>query len=336
MTSSLIRGVSALLISMLASTTALADTRTICIYDPLGKNGMAFKSADEMRIEVKAKYGLDLELKAHVEEKTASDDLVAGKCDGAVVTGVSARSFGLASSTLEAIGALATYPQLKKAIAYMADERMSKVMVNSAGTYETAGIYPAGAIYLYVRDKSWRTANALAGKKISMISGDRAAATMISEVGSSAMTASTATFGPMFNSHNVDACYAPATAFEPLELYRGLEANGGIIDFPLSQLTLQLVIKKDRFPEGFGQWGRSYAYSKFDSTKNTVAKAESKIDPHRLTIPDADKPGYEERFLQVRLKMRAAGVYDSTVLGLMRRVRCATDGTRAECVEKRE
>jgi hypothetical protein len=247
---------------------------------------------------------------------------------------VSARSFGLNSATVEAIGALPEYGLLKSTVRLLANEKMNSLMVT--GDYETAGIFPGGAVYLYVRDKSWRAASDLAGKKVSAIRGDSAAATMIKEVGSSVVGASTATFGPMFNSHNVDAAYAPATAYEPLELYRGIGDTGGIIDFPLSQLTLQFVIKKDRWPEGFGAWGRGYAASKFDDSMGVVRRAESKIDAKRLEIPAADKPGYEERFLKVRLTLRDSGVYNRTILSLMRRVRCQADGTRSECVEKRE
>ena len=40
---------------------------------------------------------------------------------------------------------------------------------------------------------------------------------------------------------------------------------------------------------------------------------------------------HQERFLKVRLTLRDKGVYDKTVLGLMRRVRCASQPSRAEC-----
>lgn len=313
---------------------AHAEDRTLCVYDPLGTNGPAYKTAEAMRLDAQEKYGITFKLRADVEERTAAADLVAGKCDGAVVTGVAARTFGLASATLEAIGALPEYSWLEAALAYLADERMAPKMVS--GDYETAGVYPAGAIYLYTRDKSWTRASDLAGKSISVIDDDEAALTMIREVGASGKSASTATFGPMYNSGSVDACYAPATAFEPLELYKGLEKGGGIIDFPLSQLTLQVVIRKDRFPDGFGQWGRTYSYQQRAKSKKLIQAAEDKVEKYLVDIPDADKPGYADRFLKVRLSLKSKGVYDSTVLGLMRRVRCQKDPARAECADPKE
>lgn len=319
--------------TLLFSQTAHAEERTLCVYDPMGTNGPAFKNAQAMAIEAVAK-GVTFKLRADVEERTAADDLVAGKCDAALVTGISVRGFGLASATVEAIGALPRYDWLKSTLAYLKDARMATKM--RSGNYETGGIFPAGAVMLYGRDAKWRKSTDLAGKSIALIGADKAAETMARTVGMSTKSATTATFGPMFNSHSVDTIYAPATAYEPLELYRGIGTTGGIINFPLSQLTLQMVLRADRFPAGFGQWAREYSYNYFDKALAVVKQSEAKVAAKLLTIPDADKPGYDVMFQKVRLSLRDSGVYDSTILGLMRRVRCASDATRAECAEAKE
>lgn len=312
---------------------AAAEERLVCVYDPMGTSGAAYKNAQAMAIEAAAK-GVTIKLRADIEEKTAVEDLVAGKCDGAVMTGVMVRRFGLSTSTIEAIGALTRYDWLKSTLAYLKDPKLAPKM--QAGDFETGGIFPGGAILLFTKDKAWRHTRDLAGKSIAIIGNDEAAATMAKEVGMSTKTATTATFGPMYNSGAVDTAYAPATAYEPLELYRGIGDKGGIIDFPLAQLTLQLVLRHDRFPEGFGQWGREYAYGHFDQAMKLVNGSEEKVVKHLVPIPDEDKPGYEEKFLRVRLSLRDRGVYDKLILGLMRRVRCASDGSRAECADPKE
>lgn len=317
----------------LASAPAVAQERTICVYDPLGTSGPAYSNAQGMALEAAAR-GVKIKLRADVEEKTAAEDLAAGKCDGAVVTGVSARTFGLASATVEAIGALPRYDLLKTTLAYLKDPKLADKM--KAGAYETAGIFPAGTVLLLVRDKNWRKASDLPGKSISIIGNDAAASTMAKEVGMSTKSATTATFGPMFNSRSVDTCYAPTTAFEPLELYRGIGTTGGIIDFPLSQLTLQLVIRSSSFPADFGQWAREYAFGQFDKAMVQVKASDAKAAKYLVPIPDADKPGYEDRFLKVRLKLKESGTYSGLVLGLMKKVRCKADPARAECAQTLE
>lgn len=324
----------AALLALLSPRTALADQPLICVYDPMGASGPAYRLADSFRLKAKEQFGVDVGLRAYVEEKTAGDDLAAGKCAGAVLTGVRARSFGLKSATVEAIGALPTYEALRETLKQLARPEAAAGM--SANGWETAGIYPAGAVYLYVRDGSIRTAAQLAGKKISAISDDDAALTMIREVGAAGTSANTATFGPMFNNGSVDACYAPATAYEPLELQKGVGSSGGIIDFPLSQLTFQVIINQSWFPQGFGQWGRSFAVAQFDTARALITSAEQKVASKKLAIPEADKPAYDQRFQSVRLNLRERGVYDRSILTLMRRVRCAQDGSRAECAAQVE
>jgi hypothetical protein len=316
------------LVALAASTTALAEDRTLCVYDPMGTNGVAYQTAASWKVPVAEKWGVNLVLRAYIEEKTAGDDLAAGKCDGAVFTGVRARSFGLKSATIEAIGALPTYNSLQFAIYNL--QRPEAATLMTTGSYETAGIYPGGAVYLFVRDASIRKASQLAGKKISVIAGDDAALTMIREVGASGISSSTADFGSKFNSGSVDAAYAPATAYKPLELYRGL-GSGGVIDFVLSQLTLQVVIKADRFPAGFGQWGRERAYGQFDEVLRKVTAAEAEVKAKMLAIPEEDKPGYDQKFQAVRVSMRDKGVYDKGVLKVMKNIRCQIWKTRAEC-----
>lgn len=319
--------------SLFATTASAADEKLICVYDPMGTSGPAYQNAQKMAIEAAAQ-GVTIKLRADVEEKTAAEDLVAGKCDGAVVTGVEARKFGLISATVEAIGALPRYDWLKTTLAYLKDPRLAPKM--KAGAYETGGIFPGGAVLLFTHNKAWTNSKDLAGKSLAIIGDDAAALTMAREVGASTKTATTATFGTMFNSNSVDGIYGPAAAYEPLELYRGLGNTGGIIDFPLSQLTLQLVMRTDSFPEGFGQWGREYAYTQFDRAINLVKQAETKIAKHLVQIPEADKPGYDEKFLKVRLALRDKGVYSSLVLGLMHKVRCKSDPARAECADPQE
>ena len=65
---------------------------------------------------------------------------------------------------------------------------------------------------------------------------------MVQKVGASMITADVATFAGMFNNGSVDACYAPAFAFNALELYKGVGKKGGVIQYPLAQMTLQLLI----------------------------------------------------------------------------------------------
>jgi hypothetical protein len=136
----------------------------------------------------------------------------------------------------------------------------------------------------------------------------------------------------------VDACYGPATAYKALELYKGVGDKGGVIRYPLAQMTLQVILRTADFPANFAQESRTYASNRFTQGLALVKKAEADVPAkHWIDIPDADKAKYDEMFLDVRVRLRdEEKVYDARALKLLRKVRCAKDAARAECALERE
>ena len=165
--------------------------------------------------------------KVYQDEQTAFDDFKANKCHAVVITGTRARALVPFTGTLEAMGALPSYKMLKRVIKTLSSPRASKLM--KSGAYETAGIVPGGAVYLYVRDRQVDTVKELAGRKIATLSFDKAAKTMVNKVGASMISAEISNFAGMFNNKTVDACYAPAFAYKALELHKGIGAKGGVV-----------------------------------------------------------------------------------------------------------
>ena len=149
--------------------------------------------------------------------------------------------------------------------------------------------------------------------------------------------ADVSTFAGMFNNGSVDIAYAPAVAYEPLELYKGIGDTGGVFSYKVAQLTFQVLIDSEKFPEGFGQNFRTYAASKYDEAFKMIADAEATIDKDLWVSPKASEvAGYGEMFRSVRIGLRDKGVYSPKMLTLMRKVRCSQAPSNAECVEKTE
>ena len=123
------------------------------------------------------------------------------------------------------------------------------------------------------------TVGELAGKKFAAMDFDKAQAIMIESVGASPVSVSLTNFGSMFNNGSVDIIGAPAVAYDALELYKGLGDDGAIVNFSIIQLTAQIVARHDRFPEGFGQSSRNYAWSQYGKAMKVVNAAEKSIKP---------------------------------------------------------
>lgn len=313
----------------------------LCVYDPSGANGDIFNMVKDYRTAAVA-WGVDFELKPYTDEKTAAEDFKAEQCDAVLITGVRARGFHKFTATIEALGALSSYKQLKSVIKKLSSKRAGKLMVK--GDYEIGAIFPGGAVYLFVRDKNIKTVSDLAGKRMATLSFDKAAKVMVEKSGASMVAADIGTFSGMFNNGSVDACYAPAYAYKALELYKGIGKKGGVLKYPLAQLTLQLVLRKKfpegkkGFPEGFGASSRAYAAAQFDTALKLNTSAEKEIPKDSwIVIDKAAHEKYDAMFIDVRVQLRdKEKVYNKKMLTLLRRVRCKADAARAECAEKRE
>jgi len=205
------------------------------------------------------------------------------------------------------------------------------------GPYEVVSIFPAGAVYLLLRDRTLGNVKDLAGKRIATLDFDEAAISLVDRAGASMVPADVGTFAGMFNNGGVDVAYAPAAAIEPLELQKGLSPDGGVARYPLAQLTLQILARKDALPEGFGNASRKFASDNFRTTLKVVERAERNL-PKKfwIEITPEQSASYDDLFRSVRLDMKKKKVFDGTMLRLMRRVRCKEDPARAECAEKRE
>jgi len=311
-----------------------AHANTLCVYDPSGANGEVFMVAKDFRTEA-ASWGVNFEMKPYTEEQTAAQDFKAGKCDGVLITGTRARRFHRFSGTLEAMGAIPNYKQLKRAIKTVSKPKAAKLMKGKK--YECAGVAPAGAVFLYVNDRKINTVEAIAGKRLATLDYDKAAKYMVRHVGASLVPADIGTFAGLFNNRNADISYAPATAYHALELYKGIGSKGGVIDYPLAQMTFQFLVHSGKFTPEFTQQARGWFYKTFDRFAKLSRQAESRIKKkHWITIPAEDKKRYDKMFQETRVKLRGQNVYNKTMLKILRKIRCKADAARAECATKVE
>ena len=335
MSKSIFSGLLAASLILAAAPDAFAASKSLCIYDPGGANGDIYNLMKDYRIAAKG-WGVDFKLKPYTDEKTASSDFKAGKCQAVLMTGTRVRQFHPFAGSVEAMGALPTYKLFKKIVRTLSKPKARKFMQN--GKYEVTGMFPGGAIYLLVRDRKIDTVGELAGKRIATIEYDLASKTLVRHVGAAIVGADVGTFSGMFNNGSVAAAYAPATAYKALELYKGIGKKGGVIQYPLAQLSLQILIRTEDFPADFPNASRAYAAKTFSKALKMVQSAEKSIPAkHWIEIPAKDKARYDEMFLNVRIGLRdKEKLYDRRMLTLLRKIRCKANGARAECAEKRE
>lgn len=321
-----------LLVSVTFNAAHADSKRTLCVFDIIGANGDFFGIMKDFKTAA-LEWGVDLELKPYTDEKIASEDLKAKQCDGALLTGIRGRQFVSYTGSMDSIGAIPNYDAMRMVVSVLAsgNPKVNEHLVS--GPYEFAGLVPMGAAYLFVKDNSIDTVEELAGKSIAVLEYDVAEANMASRVGMSPVMSDITNFSTRFNNGSVDTCFAPIFGYSALELYKGMQPDGGIIDLVLGQLSAQLIIRNELFPADFASKSRKWMAGQFDRSMRLIANANQEVDKKWwISIGDTDQLRYDEMFREARIDLTNQGVYNKEMMTLLRKVRCKNKPSRAECV----
>ena len=325
------------IMALISSLPALANEtgkQVFCIFDPVGARGPVYSSMLDYQTQA-LEWGANLELKAYTNEAVVVADFQAGHCDAMGVTGTRVRPYNPFTASIEALGGLNDYKEMQQLLGMLTKPKASRYMVQ--GDYEVAAILPGGAVYIFVRDKQIDSVEAAAGKRIATLDYDKASVNVVEHVGATMVPSTVATFAPRFNNGDVDIAYAPAVAYQPFEMYKGLGDKGGIYKFSMAQMNFQMIIRHDKFPEGFGQKSREYTYQHFDKALEHIRKAEADIPAKYWLNISADKEtDYKEMLRQIRMKLSNKKIYDKRMMKLMFKLRCRSNPSHYECAERQE
>lgn len=320
-------------------------TPKLCVYDILGSVGDVANIAKDFVVAAPS-LGTPITMKAYTDERVATADLLAGTCDAVFATGFRTRQFNPTAAALDSLGVstiirndkvdmAASYDVVRKTIQTFSSPAAASLMTR--GRYEVAGIIPFGTAYPVVNDRNIKTVEALAGKRIASFDYDKAQAIMIRKIGAQPVSADITNFAGKFNNGSVDFIAAPAMAYRPLELYRGIGTKGAINRFPIVILSYQMIINKDKFPEGFGAKARQYWLGQFDRAMKLIEKAERDIPASTwgdLTPDNMIK--YTIMLRDSRIAIADEGVYDKPGLKIIKRVRCTVNPADSECSSNTE
>lgn len=313
---------------------AEVEKRKFCVWDPVGSTGPVITMVRELKPRAIG-WGVELDLLAYTDEKIAANDFRAGACDAVLLTGVTVREFNAFTATLGAVGAIPGTRELRTLLDTLSQPQAERLM--QEGQYEVAGILPIGSVFIYVRDRNIDSVEKFQGRKMAVFDNDPVAMNLVRRVGGSVVGASLSSFAGYFNNGSVDIIFAPAVAFDTMELYRGIEPDGGILAYPLLHTSMQIVINRDRFPEGFGQLMRRDVHSRFDDMLAVVRTAEEAIpSDYWVSIPPERHDEYNEFMRQSRISLMSEGLYDAKALKVMKKVRCRHEPQAGECVTSEE
>ena len=306
-----------------------AQAGTACVFDLMGTGGPNYALMKDYALAAKA-WGLSVDLKAYTDERVASEDFAAGKCDILAATGMRARKYNKFVGSLDAIGAAPSKKVAYEAMKLIASPKLAPKM--KQGNYEVIGDVPVGAAYLFVNDRSIDSVAKAAGKKFAVLDHDKSQAKMVQRLGAQPVSSDVTTFAGKFNNGQVDIIGAPAMAFKPLELAKGLGTKGGIVKFPIVQITNMIVAHDSKVSDSQAQKSREWFAAQLPAMFKMIQRDEQDIPAkYWMDVPENDKVGYTKLMRDARISMTAEGDYDASMMKLLKKVRCDVEPSSFEC-----
>lgn len=322
------------LFATVAQSKAVDETKTLhpfhaCVWDPLGKSG----PGEQIMREAKAvafRWGIELSFTVYSDERVAIDEFKLGRCDGVNMLGFRAREFNTLTGSLGAIGAIPSYEHLGVIIKTLSMDKAAPLM--RVGEYEITGIGPAGAIFMFTRNRDILQPKDFAGLRMAVLDDIPESAYLSKKYGITPVSSTIFNSFLKFNNGSVDLTAGPAIIYEPFELHKGLEPHGGIYSEPFLYISMQLVARWEALPEGIPQKTRTYVLSRYKEFVDFLKKPEATIpQKYWIDIPQHLYDFWVEDFRQSRLTLGNMGIYDQRTLKLMRKVRCKLAPSSAEC-----
>lgn len=306
---------------------------SVCVFDLLGKSGESYKFLEEWALNTKT-WGNAVKLVAYQDEAKADQDFKDGKCDGVYLTSMRARYFNKFAGSIDALGGVPSNEIAKKAIAYVLDKRNNQRLNSTLNqqNYTVGGVAQIGTAYIFVRDRKVNSIEHAKGKKFAVLHYDAAQKIMVERIGAIPVMSDISNFVRKFNQGEVDIIAAPAYAFKPLEIQKGLGNQGAMIHFPVINVTADLILNADKFSPNFTSQSRQWFVKQIPKNFAMVQRLESDIPArYKLTLSKEEKEKYQKLLRDGRIELTKQGIYNPTMMTVLKKARCTVERTNFEC-----
>lgn len=307
--------------------------QTVCVFDLLGKAGDTFKVTEEWAVMAKS-WQADIRLIPYQDEAKAQNDFDAGRCDAVYMTSMRARKYNRFAGSIDAIGGVTSNHVAQKAISFALDKRNKRRLLATVDNqkYEVAGILQFGLAYVFVHDRNLNTIEKAKGKKFAYLHYDVAQKVIVDSLEMVSVPSEISDFVKKFNSNQVDVIAAPAYAYKPLEIERGIASGGAMFSFPVVNITGDLIIRPEKFPTNFGIRSREWFVTQLPKSFAMVKRLENEISAkYKLKLPKEDEVRYQQILRDGRISLTKQGVYDPIMMSVLKRARCTVERTSFEC-----
>ena len=313
---------------------SLSYAQKICVFDPAGTQGDNYSLMKDYALAAK-QWGAEVILKPYVNDQKATDDFKDGKCDALSSIGYRIRQFNNFTGSIDSFGLIPSDGIARSMLGLMANPRLASEMVS--GNNEIVGVSPFGILYPMTNDRNINTMAKMVGKRFGILDFDDTQKITVEKLGGIPVGTSLSAIGTLFNAGKLDLIFLPAYAYQALDISKGMGTHGAIARYPVAFITVQIVVRRDKFPEGYGAKSRTWVAGQLDRQFKNNKRLEDTIDNSLWEeLPDADKKGYDRILREVRIGFQRQGVYSKKMASIAKKMRCSKDSSNYECSQNDE
>jgi hypothetical protein len=305
--------------------------RRTCVWDVLGRQGPIYAATIDMQVRLKF-YGINLDVVAYTDEEEAIKGLESGFCDSAVITGVKANKFNSFTGSIEALGGLTSKKQMSLLLQVLSSPKAMPKMQDEK--YVVIGVIPLGENFLMSTKSNASIASIMSGRA-SRISNDASQESIFKK-----FSVPSKEFNILadsiraFRQGETDVMLAPKVTYNMFSLGQAM-AKGVILDYPVSQMTLQIVGNIDRIPPEVALILREDLFIKFNYLYREVKKNNRNIPNSVLKqVSQSDQQLLSKTIADIRKENTKSGVYNKSMIKLQDRIRCKLDRSLPLCKRK--
>jgi hypothetical protein len=308
----------------------------VCLFDPLGKVGPVYNLAKDLSIAAQ-RWNLFTDIQVFTNEGVAANSFAIGQCEAVGVTTLRARAFNPFMGSADAVGGVQNYKQMRTLMqALMGSEKLYPRSIHNQ--YQVVGMGPLGAAYVMVNDKAISSIEKAAGKRVAVMDWDKSQARMVQQLGAQPVASDITNFHTKFNNRAVDIIAAPAIAFGPLELYKGMGEKGGIFRLPLVNLTGSVIMNRTRIEKEVPDLDermmklRKFGVQFVDLAIQMIEKVEGQVPAkYWMDLTPEEQKKYFGMMREARIQLTKEGVYHPAMMTVLKRVRCSHEPAAGEC-----
>ena len=303
--------------------------RMTCVWDVLGKQGPIYTAAVDQSLRMKH-YGITMDVEAYTDEQDVVDKLKSGECDTSVMSGAQAKQFNDFTGSIEALGGVPSRKHMKYLLQVLASTHAHTKM--QQGNYHIVGVIPIGENYLFTHSGKKPTIKRIFTGKASVVGSDVSQKALFDAFGMKIIQEkNTAAAAGSYNLSDADVVMSPLVGYNMFNLGAGLK-YGSIVDYPMSQMTLQVVSRIDTIPLEVGQFLREDMFVKLNMMYREVEKNSREVPRDKMfKFSSREEKILDTKIASIRDEVTKSGGYNKGMMKLQRKIRCKIDKTLQEC-----